>query len=165
VPAKGLFDGVAFKGFRAEVVMQKGITRENLPDHVGRAISSREPGVSVVLGAGNVSFIAAGDLLGQILLQGRATLVKLHPHFATHAAVWGRVFGPLVEEGYLRIVSGDAALGAAAVGDARSVGSTSRDRWPPSWGWSGVMTLRRPSGDVTRAGPHSTRSSWPSSAT
>ena len=119
VPAKGLFDGVAFKGFRAEVVMQKGITRENLPDHVGGAIFSREPRVSVVLGAGNVSFIAAGDLLGQILLEGRATLVKLHPHFATLAPVWGRVFGPLVEEGYLRIVSGDAALGAAAVGDAR----------------------------------------------
>lgn len=119
LPAKGLFDGIAFKGFRAEVVMQEHVTAHNLPDHIGAALRDRTPGVSLILGAGNVSCLATGDIVGQVLLAGRATLLKLHPHFASLAEVMGRVFAPLIQPGYLRILAGDGAFGAAASCDAR----------------------------------------------
>jgi acyl-CoA reductase-like NAD-dependent aldehyde dehydrogenase len=119
IPARGLYDRIAFRGFGAEVLMAEGITPANVGEHVGRALAASEPGLSLVLGAGNVSCIAAADLLGQVLLEGRATLVKLHPHFASLAPVFGRVFAPLIDQGFLRVTAGDGRIGAAAAQDER----------------------------------------------
>jgi hypothetical protein len=77
LPVKGLYDGIAFKGFTAEVVMEEGILEEHLPDHTARSLRRPETGVSLVLGAGNVSSIAVADTIEHVLAEGQPTALKL----------------------------------------------------------------------------------------
>lgn len=72
------------------------------------------PGVAVVLGAGNVSSIGVVDSLAQVLMHGRATLLKAHPMLAPLVPVLRRALRPLIGLGVLEIIAGDGADGAAA---------------------------------------------------
>jgi acyl-CoA reductase-like NAD-dependent aldehyde dehydrogenase len=150
LPTKGLFDGVAFKGFRAHVVMQPGIEKRDLGSHLAASLAPPEPGVALVLGAGNVSSIAAVDALDQVLHHGRATLVKLHPHFSSLRDSMARALAPLVERGFLRVVAGDAEIGAYAAADDRvtlvAVTGSSSTFARIVWGDEGEMESRRSSG-------------------
>jgi len=119
LPVKGLYDGIAFKGFTAEVVMEEGILEEDLPDHTARSLRRPETGVSLVLGAGNVSSIAVADTIQHVLAEGQPTALKLHPHFDGLAPLLETALGPLVRPGYIRIVRGGAEVGAAAAHDPR----------------------------------------------
>ncbi len=75
----------------------------------------RRGGVAVVLGAGNVTGLAAGDCISQIFEHGRAVLLKLHPLHAPLAAVLRTALEPLVACGMLAIVVGDARVAAEAI--------------------------------------------------
>ncbi|MCE9632230.1 MAG: hypothetical protein K8S94_16145 [Planctomycetia bacterium] len=66
----------------------------------------RRGGVAVVLGAGNVTGLAAGDCISQIFEHGRAVLLKLHPLHAPLEAVLRTALEPLVACGMLAIVVG-----------------------------------------------------------
>ena len=68
------------------------------------------PGVAVVLGAGNVTGLAAADAVSQIFEQGRAVLLKLHPVQKSLVPVLRSALNPLVEAGLLHVVVGDPAL-------------------------------------------------------
>lgn len=73
-------------------------------------------GIALVLGAGNVSSIAATDALGKLFQEGRVVLLKMSPVNEYLGLIFERAFAPLVDGGYLRIIYGDATVGAAAVG-------------------------------------------------
>jgi len=72
------------------------------------AVRPRTGGVAAVLGAGNVTGLAAADAICQIFEHGRAAVVKLHPLHAPLETVYRDAFAPLIEAGMLAIVSGGA---------------------------------------------------------
>jgi acyl-CoA reductase-like NAD-dependent aldehyde dehydrogenase len=69
-----------------------------------------------VLGAGNVSSIAPRDVLHGMFVENRVVLLKCNPVNDYLALHWERSLRALVEGGFLRIVRGDAAVGAYLVG-------------------------------------------------
>jgi len=72
-------------------------------------------GVAVVLGAGNVTSLAAADAVNQIFEHGRAVLLKLHPVQSSLAPVLRAALKPLIDAGLLSVVVGGAALVADAI--------------------------------------------------
>ena len=80
-----------------------------------------EPVVELVLGAGNVSSIVPRDLLYGMFVENRVVVLKCNPVNDYLARHWERALRALVEGGFLRIVTGDAAAGAYLVGH-RDVG-------------------------------------------
>jgi acyl-CoA reductase-like NAD-dependent aldehyde dehydrogenase len=117
LPCIGMFDAVLFRGFTAHVWMQSHVTRDNLREHVAvhyRDGAARAGGVSLVLGAGNVSSIAACDAFYKLFHEGRVVLLKMNPVNDYLGAIFSRAFGPLIRRGFLRIVYGGAEAGAYA---------------------------------------------------
>jgi len=118
LPTRGLFDSVLFQGFRADVWMQPGVTRENLNDHLARAYQSGAPtveAVALVLGAGNVSSIAPTDAFSKLFQEGKVVLLKMNPVNEYLGPIFERAFAPLIEQGYLRIIYGGADVGSYAL--------------------------------------------------
>jgi hypothetical protein len=122
VPAHGLYDRLVFSGFHATAWMQPGIGPENLAEHQAvayRPENLRRASIALVLGAGNVSAIAATDTLGKLFQEGQVVLLKMSPVNEYLGPILAEALAALVEAGYLRIIYGDATLGAAAVADPR----------------------------------------------
>jgi len=119
-PCPGYFDPVTFIGFRATTWLQPNIGEDNLEASLAPAYGSLEStGTSLVLGAGNVSGIPAADMLTKLCVDNRAVLLKMNPVNECVGPIFERAFAPLVENDLLRIISGHAEIGAAAVADDR----------------------------------------------
>lgn len=116
VPTKGMFDGIAFQGFRSEIWMQPGVTRDNV--HETQATwyrgGCKTSGISLVLGAGNVSSIPPTDAFSKLFHEGQVVLLKMNPVNEYLGPVFERAFAPLIREGYLQIIYGGADVGAYA---------------------------------------------------
>lgn len=119
-PANGLYDSLTFMGLKASVRMQPGVEQNDihggLIDDIQREESS---GVSVVLGAGNVSSIPATDTLNRILFEGQRVALKLNPVNDYLAFVFESAFAPLINNGLLKLFSGGGDVGAQLVNDDR----------------------------------------------
>lgn len=119
-PCPGFFDPVTFIGFRATTWLQPNIGEDNLEASLAPEYGLLEStGTSLVLGAGNVSGIPAADMLTKLCADNRAVLLKMNPVNECVGPIFERAFAPLVENDLLRIISGDATIGAAAVADER----------------------------------------------
>lgn len=115
-PARGLFDGLLFRGYRADAWLPRDVTRESFAEHqAGRFRASLDTeGVALVLGAGNVSSIPAVDALAKLFQDNRVVLLKFNPVNAYLAEIFHQAFAPLIEGGYLRLVQGGADTGGHA---------------------------------------------------
>ncbi len=80
----------------------------NFPD------PSPNPGVCLVLGAGNVSSISATDVLHKMFVENNVVLLKMNPVHEPLGEILEEAFACLIEDGYLRIVRGGGAEGALA---------------------------------------------------
>ncbi|HTJ27663.1 MAG TPA: aldehyde dehydrogenase family protein [Candidatus Limnocylindria bacterium] len=100
-------------GLHAEMWMEPEITRATVRERTGAAYKRTDPSgsVTLVLGAGNVSSIAPLDALTVLFARGGVTVVKLNPVSTYLAPILTRIFGALIDEGYVRIVEGGADLG------------------------------------------------------
>jgi len=118
LPAPGLFDGTIFGGFSAAVRCGNpgGLDRFRAVWREEVATRPAVGGVAVVLGAGNVTGLAAADAICQVFEHGRAALVKLHPLHEPLAATLSRAFAPLVESGMIAFIVGGADVAARAIG-------------------------------------------------
>ncbi|MGI5187612.1 aldehyde dehydrogenase family protein [Promicromonospora sp. CA-289599] len=105
---------VLFNGFQAEVWMPPGVPERQVRAEAGlrAGVVGEYGGVGLVLGAGNVSSIAPLDAFYELVAHGRASLVKLNPTFAGLLDVYRTALAPLIEADVVRIVNGDAAVGA-----------------------------------------------------
>jgi acyl-CoA reductase-like NAD-dependent aldehyde dehydrogenase len=117
MPVRALFDDMIFRGHRATVrcVNPGGL---DAFDRSWRREAEERPragGVAVVLGAGNVTGLAAADVICQIFEHGRAVLLKLHPLHAPLEPVLTRALEPLIEAGLLAIVTGGPEVAQSAV--------------------------------------------------
>jgi len=108
------YDKIFFTGVTADIWMEPGVTKEDLPgtqavtyhdkQHIGK--------VSLVLGAGNVSSIGPLDALYKLLVDDEVVILKTNPVNAYLGPLWEEGLRALIEPGYLRIVHGGAAEGA-----------------------------------------------------
>jgi acyl-CoA reductase-like NAD-dependent aldehyde dehydrogenase len=108
-----LYDRALLPGVTAEIRLQshvKGLA------NVRQAAFYKEPApkgkVALVLGAGNVGSIPAMDTLHKLFVEGKVVILKVNPVNAYIAPVLEHAMKPLIDQGYLAIVQGDAALGS-----------------------------------------------------
>ena len=119
-PTSGLFDPLCFINFTATTWLNEGITRDNIRQHLAPAYEGLgRTGLSVVLGAGNVSSISLTDALTKFCVENRAVLIKMNPVNEYLGPIFERALSPLIENDMLRIVTGDAELAAKAMHDSR----------------------------------------------
>jgi aldehyde dehydrogenase (NAD(P)+) len=106
-------DALLINGLHAEMWMEPEITRATVRERIAAAYQRTDPHgiVTLVLGAGNVSSIAPLDALTALFTHGSVALVKLNPVSAYLAPILRRIFGALIDEGFVRIVEGGADLG------------------------------------------------------
>ena len=110
-------DRILLSGVRAEIWMEPGVTRETLRANTAGFYNLREPSgsVTLVLGAGNIASIPPLDVLYALYAHGSVVLLKLNPVNAYLAPVFARIFGALIDEGFVRIAEGGADVGAHLV--------------------------------------------------
>lgn len=117
VPTRGLYDTVAFQGFKSHVWMLPGVTRANLPEtqagYYRRGCT--DEGIALVLGAGNVSSIAPTDAFSKLFHEGKVVLLKMNPVNEYLGPIFARAFAPLIDAGMLRIIYGGADVGSYAI--------------------------------------------------
>lgn len=108
------FDKLVFGGFRGHALMLPGVDEGEARRRQASFYDKRDPEgkVSLVLGAGNVSSIPPMDVLTKMFIDGEACVLKMNPVNEWVGPVLERIFAPLVERGYLRIVYGGADVGA-----------------------------------------------------
>ena len=118
-PVRGLFDRLAFRGFSVLARMRPGITPATLPLYTARSLQTsatdHPPRVTLVLGAGNITSVPVLDACHHIFARGEAVLLKLHPLHEPLQPIFEKLFGPLIEFGCLRVITGDAETGRRAV--------------------------------------------------
>jgi len=153
-------DRVAFLGFKGSVLLEAGIDREEAARRQASFYRQRDPegGVSLILGAGNVSSIPPMDVLSKMFVEGFVCLLKMNPVNEWAGPIMERALGPLIERGFLRIVYGGGDVGQYLVAhdgvdDIHITGSDqTHDRIV--WGAPGPeRTRRQASGEPLLAKP------------
>lgn len=110
---QSMYDRILFTGVKAEVWMQPGVTKKDLPSTMAVAYHQPSSGsVALVLGAGNVSSIGPLDILYKLLVENQVVVFKANPVTAYIGPLLEQAFRALVEPGYLRVVYGGAAEGS-----------------------------------------------------
>ncbi|MBM4280933.1 MAG: aldehyde dehydrogenase family protein [Deltaproteobacteria bacterium] len=108
----------ALLGGRGEIWLRPGVSQDEARARQGerwralKTTTSTTPSVLALLGAGNVPLLIPGDVLHAIFLQGHVVALKLNPVNEALAPSWRAAFAPLVDAGALRILTGDAGVGA-----------------------------------------------------
>ncbi len=119
MPCRGVYDTLLFSGFKAHVWLDPSITRAELDEQIAGYYQlppeERPTGISVVLGAGNVSSIPPTDALTKLFHYGKVVLLKMNPVNEYLGPIFEKAFARLIESGWLRIVYGGAEIGAYAV--------------------------------------------------
>lgn len=119
-PCPGLWDPVTFFNFKSTAWLLPDISEENLRSTLAPGLRSLDQtGVSLVLGAGNVSGIPAADMLTKLCADNRTVLLKMNPVNEYLGPIFEQAFAPLIEHHLLRVVYGDVSVGAAAIKDPR----------------------------------------------
>jgi len=123
-------DKITFAGFTGHALMQPGIDeaaarRQQAPFY---AQQGPEGAVALVLGAGNVSSIPPMDVMTKMFVDGEVCVLKMNPVNEWVGPILERVFTPLVERGYLRVVYGGGDAGKhlvehAGIDDVHITGS------------------------------------------
>lgn len=119
MPCRGFFDRVLFRGFKGYVHMQPHVTADNLVEHIipyyrHDRVALQTTGISLVLGAGNVSSIAPTDAFYKLFHEGQVVLLKMNPVNEYLGPIFERAFKSLIEPGFLRIIFGGGEVGGYA---------------------------------------------------
>jgi acyl-CoA reductase-like NAD-dependent aldehyde dehydrogenase len=111
------YDAALFAGFTAKVLMQDGVNEAKARDIQASFYSKKNPdgGVTVVLGAGNVSSIPPTDVFHKLFVEGNVCVLKMNPVNEWVGPFLERALAPLVERNYLRIVYGGGDVGGYLV--------------------------------------------------
>jgi uncharacterized protein YqjF (DUF2071 family) len=112
-----VFDKLSFSGFSGYALMEAGVTEGEARSRQAAFYRRRDPqgGVSVILGAGNVSSIPALDVATKLFVDGLVCVLKMNPVNEWVGPFIERALAPLVSRGYLRVVYGGAEVGSALV--------------------------------------------------
>ena len=107
-------DRLLLSGYETEVWLEPGVTPAEARSAAG--LAQRHPtdsgGVGLVLGAGNITSIPYLDVLYELMAWGRVAILKVNPTQDALVPVFERALAPLIEPGFLRIVTGGGDVGA-----------------------------------------------------
>jgi aldehyde dehydrogenase (NAD(P)+) len=108
-----LYDRALLPGVAAEIRLQPHVKAQ---ENVRQASFYKQPAppgkVALVLGAGNVGSIPAMDVLHKLFVEGKVVILKINPVNAYLGPILEHAMKPLIDQGYLAIVQGDAAVGS-----------------------------------------------------
>ncbi len=106
-------DGALFTGFEGYALMQEGVDHNSASQRQASFFSEKAPegGVSVVLGAGNVSSIPPMDTFTKMFTEGKVVLLKMNPVNEWVGPCLATALAPLISRGFLRIVYGGGSVG------------------------------------------------------
>ena len=154
------YDRVLYAGVTADVWVEPEVRRADLDRHLGSFYTkgaTPEPGVSLVLGGGNVNAIAPLDVVHKMFVEGSTAMLKvarINEYTGPHIE---RAFADLIADGFFRTVYG----GGADVGEyacqhrfVDRIHLTGADRTHDALVWG---PARRGSRAERKAGP-----GWPS---
>ncbi len=110
-------DALLLSGYTGEVWFEPGVTetQARVSAGLGQLHPTDKAGIGLVLGAGNITSIPVLDVLYELLAHNRVVILKVNPTQDALVPVYERALAPLIEPGFLRIVTGDGAAGAALV--------------------------------------------------
>ena len=110
-----IWDYLLLSGVKAEVWMEKGVTRSNLRDHTATSYDTpaaeRTGKVALVLGAGNIAAIAPLDVFQKLFVEHQVTILKMNPVNDYLTEFLEATMKPLIDMGALRIVRGGVDVG------------------------------------------------------
>ncbi|SDP68437.1 aldehyde dehydrogenase family protein [Phyllobacterium sp. OV277] len=110
------WDHLLLSGVKAEVWMQKGVTKSNLSQHTASSYDSprvfRTGAISLILGAGNVAAIAPLDCFQKLFVEHQVVILKMNPVNDYLMEFLIPALRPLIEFGALRIVRGGTEVGS-----------------------------------------------------
>jgi len=110
------FDAALYGGFSAETWLKAGTQRADVLGGAHQASFYRkkdpEGGVSLVLGAGNVSSIPPMDILYKMFVDGSVCILKMNPVNEYLGPLFERAYKSWIDKGYLAIVYGGAEAGS-----------------------------------------------------
>lgn len=111
-PASGS-DALLLSGYTGEIWLRPGVTEAEARADAGLAqlAPTVSGGVGLVLGAGNITAIPVLDVLYELLAHNRVALLKVNPTMDPLVPVFERALAPLIEPGFLRIVTGAGDVG------------------------------------------------------
>ncbi|HTW19501.1 MAG TPA: aldehyde dehydrogenase family protein [Mycobacteriales bacterium] len=110
------FDKVALSGFSAEIWLRRGVTGAQAVERQAAAwFGGGAPGVSLVLGAGNVASIPFTDALDRLFIARHPVVLKMNPVNDYLGPIFERILAELIDRGVLRIVYGGAEVGTHLV--------------------------------------------------
>lgn len=106
-------DRLLLSGYETEVWLEPGVTPAEARSAAG--LAQRHPtdsgGVGLVLGAGNITSIPYLDVLYELMGFNRVAILKVNPTQDALVPVFERALAPLIEPGFLRIVTGGGDVG------------------------------------------------------
>ncbi|RLK52388.1 aldehyde dehydrogenase family protein [Microbacterium telephonicum] len=107
-------DALLLSGYTTEVWLTPGVTPAHAQRRAGLAqlTPTASGGIGLVLGAGNVSSIPFLDVLYELMAANRVAILKVNPTQDALVPVFRRALAPLIEPGFLRIVTGGGDVGA-----------------------------------------------------
>jgi hypothetical protein len=139
VTPQSRLESLSMGGLVGEIWLQPGAaaTQGSLYRHSDHAAMAG--GLALVLGAGNISAIAAKDVVHKLVADNEVVILKMHPVTTYLTPVFERAFAPLIDAGYLAICEGDAEVGAFLCGHdlVTSVHLTGSDRTFDAIVWGG----------------------------
>lgn len=111
-----IFDRLLLSGVTAEVWMERGVTKSDLPAQTASAYDipngARKGKVALVLGAGNIASIAPLDVFQKAFSEHQVVILKMNPVNDYLTDYLRAALKPLITRGALRIVKGGANVGA-----------------------------------------------------
>ena len=102
-----LYDKLLFSGISAAAWLPADYTMAAYYRQATHA-----PRVALVLGAGNIAAIGPLDVLYKLIADGAVCILKTNPVNEYLAPIFKKVFTPLIERNFLRVVTGGAETGA-----------------------------------------------------
>jgi acyl-CoA reductase-like NAD-dependent aldehyde dehydrogenase len=102
-----LIDRLLYLGYRGEVWLEP----HTVPTQGQIYREQTASKVALILGAGNVSAIVAMDALSKLFAENQVIMIKLNPVNDYVGKYLAQAFEPLIQAGFLSIVSGDAVVG------------------------------------------------------
>ncbi len=110
-----IWDRLLLSGVRAEVWMQDGVTKGNLPANSASAYcaseASRKGRVATVLGAGNIASIAPLDCFHKLFAENQVVALKMNPVNDYLTEFLEIALKPLTDRNALKILKGGAEMG------------------------------------------------------
>ena len=109
-----IFEKLILSNSYIDVWMKEGVTPKNLEDSVALFYKQHNPkgGVTLVLGAGNVSSIVPLDIFYKLYVEGEVVMIKMNPINDYLGPIFEKIFAPFIENGFIKFAYGGGDVGA-----------------------------------------------------